>query len=140
MSACLTGSAGALVVQDVDAAHQVGDLGCGDVLGHGLFLLAASGSLVAFAFRGAQPEGVGAGLDDVGVEGEPVDDGGAEAGVGEGAVPLGEGGVGGDRDAGAFLAFGENLEEQFRAAAVEFEVAELVEAEQVDAAVAGDGA
>jgi hypothetical protein len=37
---------------------------------------------------GAQPVGVGAGVDDVGVEGEPVDDGGAEAGVGEGAGPF----------------------------------------------------
>ena len=33
-----------------------------------------------------QPVGVGAGLDDVAAEGEPVDDGGAEAGVGEGLV------------------------------------------------------
>ena len=37
------------------------------------------------------------------------------------------------------LAFGEDLEEQFGAAAVEFHVAEFVDAEQVDAAVAGDG-
>ena len=37
------------------------------------------------------------------------------------------------------LAFGEDLEEEFGAAAVEFHVAELVDAEQVDAAVAGDG-
>jgi hypothetical protein len=79
-------------------------------------------------------------LDDVGVEGEPVDDGRAQAGVGEGAGPFGEGGVGGDRDRRAFFAFGEDLEEQFGAAAVEFEVAQFVQAEQVDAAVAGDGA
>ena len=37
------------------------------------------------------------------------------------------------------LAFGEDLEQQLGAAAVEFHVAELVDAEQVDAAVAGDG-
>ena len=43
--------------------------------------------------------GVGAGLDDVAAEGEPVDDGGAEPGVGEGLGPAGEGLVGGDRDA-----------------------------------------
>ncbi len=36
------------------------------------------------------------------------------------------------------LAFGEDLEQQFGAAAVQREVAELVEAEQVDPAVAGD--
>src|SRR6516225_2394928 len=88
----------------------------------------------------AQPVGVGAGLDDVGVEGEPVDDGGAEPGVGEGGGPFAEGGVGGDGDGGAFLALGEDLEQQLGAAPVELEVAQLVQAEQVDAAVAGDGA
>ena len=41
--------------------------------------------------------------------------------------------------AALLFAFGEDLEEQFGAAAVEFHVAELVDAEQVDAAVAGDG-
>nr|WP_329245937.1 hypothetical protein [Actinoallomurus sp. NBC_01490] len=83
--------------------------------------------------------GVGAGLDDVAAEGEAVDDGGAEAGVCEGLGPAAEGLVGGDGDAGLFLAFGEVLEQQLGAAAVEFPVAELVDAEQVDAAVAGDG-
>ena len=47
--------------------------------------------------------------------------------------------VGGDRDGGLLLPFGEDLEQQFGAAAVEFHVAEFVEAEQIDAAVAGDG-
>lgn len=36
------------------------------------------------------------------------------------------------------LRVGQNLEEEFGAAAVEFHVAEFVDAEQVDAAVAGD--
>jgi hypothetical protein len=93
-----------------------------------------------FALAGAQPVGLGAGLDDVGLEGDPVDDRGAEPRVGEGAGPLGERGVRRDRDRGAFLAFGEHLEQQLGAAAVEFEVAQFVEAEQVDPAVAGDGA
>ena len=93
-----------------------------------------------FALAGAQPVGLGAGLDDVGFEGDPVHDRGAEPGVGEGAGPFGERGVRRDRDRGAFLAFGEHLEQQLRAAAVEFEVAQLIEAEQVDPAVAGDGA
>src|SRR6266567_8788117 len=95
---------------------------------------------VAAGLGGAQPVGVGAGGDDVRLEGEPVDDGCAQPRVGEGGCPLAEGGVGGDRDGGAFLAFGEDLEQQLGAAAVELEVAELVQAEQVDAAVAGDGA
>ena len=47
--------------------------------------------------------------------------------------------VGGDGDAGFLLALGQDLEQQLGAAAVEFHVAELVDAEQVDAAVAGDG-
>jgi hypothetical protein len=47
--------------------------------------------------------------------------------------------VGGDRDGVLLLAFGEDLEEQLGAAAVELHVAELVDDEQVDAAVAGDG-
>ena len=48
--------------------------------------------------------------------------------------------VAGDRDGGLLFAFGEDLEQQFGASPVELEVAELVEAEQVDPAVAGDGA
>ena len=83
--------------------------------------------------------GVGAGLDDVAAEGEAVDDGGAEPGVGEGLGPAAEGLVGGDGDAGFLLPFGQDLEEELGAAAVEFHVAELVDAEQVDAAVAVDG-
>ena len=93
-----------------------------------------------FALAGAQPVGLGAGLDDVGLEGDPVDDRGAEPRVGEGAGPFGERGVRRDRDRGAFLAFGEDLEQQLGAAAVELQVAQFVEAEQVDPAVAGDGA
>ena len=71
------------------------------------------------ALDGAQPIGLDAGFDDVGLEGDPVDDGGAEPRVGEGASPFGDCGVGGDRDRGAFLAFGEHLEQQFGAAPVE---------------------
>src|SRR6516165_6937447 len=89
---------------------------------------------------GAQPVGAGTGLDDVRVEGEPVDDGGAQPRVGEGGRPFAEGGVGGDGDGGAFLALREDLEQQLGAAPVQLEVAQLVQAEQVDAAVAGDGA
>ena len=76
---------------------------------------------------GAQPVAVGAGGDDVGAEGEPVDDGGGQAGVGEGGAPFGEGGVGCARDGGSFLAFGDDLEEEFGAAGVEVDVAEFVD-------------
>jgi len=74
----------------------------------------------------------------VGVEGDAVDDGGDEAGVGEDGAPFAEGQVGGDGDGGAFFAFGDDLEEQFGSPGVDVDVAEFVEAEQVEAAVAAD--
>ena len=83
--------------------------------------------------------GVCAGFDDGGVVGEAVDDCCAQAGVGEGVGPGGEGLVGGDRDGVLLLSFGEDLEQQFGASPVEFQVAELVNHEEVDAAVAVDG-
>lgn len=49
----------------------------------------------------------------MGAEGEPVDDGGGEPGIGEGLTPFRGGRVGGDGDGGAFLALGQDLEEQF---------------------------
>jgi hypothetical protein len=76
----------------------------------------------------------------VGVEGDAVDDRGDQAGVGEHRAPLAEGQVAGRRDAGAFFAFGDDLEQQFGAAGVDLDVADLVEAEQVESAVAGDNA
>jgi len=54
-------------------------------------------------------------------------------------VRFAEGLVEGDRDACPFLPFGEDLERELRGAALEFHVAELVDAEHVDAAVAVDG-
>jgi hypothetical protein len=54
-------------------------------------------------------------------------------------VRFAEGLVGGDGDAVLLLPFGQDLKEEFGAVAVEFHVAEFVDAEQVDAAVAGDG-
>jgi transposase len=83
--------------------------------------------------------GVGAGLDDVAAEGQPVDDGGAEPGIGEGLGPAGKRVVGRDRDGGFLLAVGEHLEQQFRAALIELHIAQFIDAKQIDAAVAGDG-
>lgn len=45
---------------------------------------------------GAEAVGLGAGFEDVGVEGDAVDDGGDQAGVGEDGAPFAEGQVGGD--------------------------------------------
>ena len=74
----------------------------------------------------------------MGAEGEPVDDGGGEPGVCKRLAPFREGGVGGDGHRGPLLALGEDLEEQLGSAAVEVQVAKLVEAEQVETTVAGD--
>jgi hypothetical protein len=47
------------------------------------WVFAAAGGLA-----GAEPVGLGAGLEDVGVEGDPVDDRGDQAGVGEDGAPF----------------------------------------------------
>lgn len=65
-----------------------------------------------------EPVAGGSGFDDLAGEGESVNDGGAESWVGEGRGPAGERLVGGDRDRGALLPFGEDLEERFGAAQV----------------------
>ena len=62
-----------------------------------------------------------------------------KAGGGERLGPAGERLVGGDGDGVLLLTLGQHLEQQLGAAAVQGHVAELVDAEQVDAAVAGDG-
>ena len=104
--------------------------------------LGVEGSAGSFAaaggFAGAESVGLGAGLEDVGVEGDPVDDGGDQAGVGEHGSPFAEGQVRGDRDGRSFFAFGDDLEEQLGAAGVDFDVSELVQTEQVEASVAAD--
>ena len=75
-----------------------------------------------------------------GVEGDAVDDRGDEAGVGNDLTPLAERQVGGDGDGGFLFSFGEDLEEELAAAAVELDVAEFIEAQQVEALVPGDDA
>jgi hypothetical protein len=78
---------------------------------------APSGSVsAAQLFALGESVGVGAGLDDGAAEGDPVDDGGAQARVSESLGPAAEGLIGGDRDRGLLLAFGEYVEQQFRAA------------------------
>jgi len=71
--------------------------------------------------------GFGAGVDDVGSVGEAVDDGFGEPRVGEDFRPFAEGEVGGDDQGAAFVAFGEDLEDELGGAVGEGEVAELVE-------------
>jgi hypothetical protein len=52
-------------------------------------------------------------LEDVGVEGDPVDDGGHESGVGDDLAPFAERQVAGQGDGSFLFAFGEDLEQQF---------------------------
>src|ERR1700735_4468347 len=68
---------------------------------------------------GAEPVGLGAGLEDVGVEGDPVDDRGDQAGVGEDGAPFAEREIGPDRDRGLLFSFGDDLEEQLGASWVD---------------------
>ena len=70
---------------------------------------------------------VGPGLDDVGIEGEPVDHRLAQALLGKHLGPFTEREVGRDDQRSAFVAFGEDLEDQFGGAVWEGEVAELVD-------------
>jgi hypothetical protein len=63
----------------------------------------------------------------VGPEGEAVDHGGGQAGIGEDLAPLAEAGVGGQGDGGPLLAFGDDLEQQLGTPDVDADVADLVE-------------
>src|SRR5690625_3957009 len=107
----------------------------GGGVGFGGFLLGGASVLCS---GGSEPVGVGAGVDDVGVEGESVDDGRGQARVGEGGAPFAEGGVGGARDRGAFFAFGDDLEQQFCPSGIQADVSDFIEAYQVQPRVAAD--
>ena len=88
----------------------------------------------------AEAPGLGAGVDDVRSVGEPVDDGLREPRVGEYLGPFAEREVGGEDQASAFVAFGEDLEDELGGAVGQREVAELVEADELGAGVAADDA
>ena len=84
--------------------------------------------------------GFAAGVDDVGSVGEPVDDGLGEAGVGEDPRPFAEGEVGGHDQRSAFVAFGEDLEDELGGAVGQAEVAQFIKDDELGAGVAGDDA
>ena len=79
-----------------------------------------------------------AGVDDVRSVGEPVDDGLREPRVGEHLGPLAERQVGGEDQAAAFVAFGEDLEDELGGAVGQGQVAQLVTDKQLGAGVAAD--
>ena len=74
----------------------------------------------------AEAPGLGAGVDDVRAVGESVNHGLGEPGVGEDLGPLAEWQVGGDDQAAAFVAFGEDLEDELGGAVGQGEVAQFV--------------
>lgn len=84
--------------------------------------------------------GDGAGLDDVRTASEPVADSDGEERVLGDLAPLEERRVAGDGDRWAVLAVGQDLRRQSSVLRVEVELVELVQAEQVETAVAVDEA
>jgi hypothetical protein len=76
----------------------------------------------------------------VGVARDAVDDGGDEPLVLEDGSSFAERQVGRQPDGGFLIAFGDDLEQQLGATGVELDLAELVEQEQVEAAVASHDA
>ncbi len=74
------------------------------------------------------------------VEGQTIDDGRCQARVRKGMAPFAEGGICRERDGGTLLSLSDDLEQQLGAVRLEVKVAQLGAAQQVDAAVAGDGA
>ena len=83
-----------------------------------------------------EPVGVAFEGDDFGVVDEPVDHGGGDDVVAEDFAPAAEGLVAGDDQAGAFVAGGDELEEQVGGFGFEGDVADLVDDEQRVAAQA----
>ena len=81
---------------------------------------------------------LGAGLDDVAVEGHPVDDGRDQSGIGDHLAPFGERQVRADGDRCLLLALGQDLEQQLGPSGVELDITELVDQEQVESSIAGD--
>ena len=80
----------------------------------------------------AEAVGIVAGLHDVAVVGEAVEQGRGHLGIGEDTGPLCEGQVGGDHHAGVFVELGEQVKEQGPARLAERQVAELIEDDQID--------
>src|SRR5262249_13409287 len=73
-----------------------------------------------------------AGLGDLVVMGQPVEQRGGHLGVAEDAGPLGEGQVGGNYDRGALVKPTDQMKEQLAAGLGERQIAELVEHDEVE--------
>jgi hypothetical protein len=73
-----------------------------------------------------------AGLDDVAVMREAVEQGRGHLGIAEDAGPFAEGEIGGDEDRGALVEAADEMEEQLTAGLGEGEMAEFVEDDEVE--------
>ena len=80
-----------------------------------------------------EPPAVVAGLDDVAVVGEPVEQRRGHLGVAEDAGPFAEGQVGGDDHRGALVELADQVEQQLAAGLGERQIAEFVEDDEVQA-------
>ena len=82
-----------------------------------------------------------AGLDDVAVMGEAVEQRGGHLGIAEDARPFAEGEIGGDDDRGALVEPADQVEQQLAAGLGEGQIAEFVEDDEVEAReIIGDAA
>ena len=73
-----------------------------------------------------------AGFDDVAAVSEPVEQGGGHLGIAEHRRPFAEGQIGRDDDRGAFVEPADEMEEQLTAGLGEWQVAKLVEDDEVE--------
>lgn len=82
---------------------------------------------------GLEAPGVVAGLHDVAMMGQSIEQGGSHLGVAEDIGPFCEAQVGGDHHAGAFVEFGQQMEQQCAARGREGQIALFVEDHQIGA-------
>lgn len=80
----------------------------------------------------SEPPAVIAGLDDVTVVGEPVEERSGHLGVAEDAGPFAEGQVGGDDHRGALVEFADKMEQALATGLGERQVAQLVEDHEIE--------
>lgn len=93
-----------------------------------LFLLFSVSGAVGLSFQG----------DDVGMVDEPVDGCGSDGGIAEGFTPPGEREVAGDDDGTGFIAGGDELEEEIGTISIKWDVAQLIDNDQLVASNVGE--
>ena len=81
--------------------------------------------------RGLEAPTLVAGLDDVAVVIETVEQGGCHLGVAEHLRPIGESQIGGDQQRGVLIEFADQVEQQLSAGLTERPVAELVDNDEI---------